>query len=361
MEIREKTGSGRFYEDFALGAVLEHAVPRTLTSGDHAVYLSLTGDRHPLHCNAEFARALGLRRECLPDLLVFHTVFGQSVADVSFNAVANLGYADVRFLAPVYEGDTLGARSEVVGKKENSDGKTGNVYVHTTGRNQRGEAVLRFFRWVMVRKRLPGASGGEKVLPDLPASIAPASLRRDFSLDLRRFDHKVTGGNWFFEDYQPGERIAHAGGITMEEADHMSATRLYQNGAKVHFNAQQMADTPGGKRLIYGGHVISTAWALAFSGLENVLGMLGWNGGSHANPCFAGDTVYAFSDVLDKAEVPDQPGAGALRLRLCATKNLDPERQRIAIRITDEKRGGERYASELLLDLDLWALIPKKP
>jgi 2-methylfumaryl-CoA hydratase len=89
----------------------------------------------------------------LDDLLVFHAVFGKTVPDISLNAVANLGYAEGVFHAAVYPGDTLTSVSEVIGVKENSNGKTGTVYVRTTGTNQRGETVLSYVRWVMVRKR----------------------------------------------------------------------------------------------------------------------------------------------------------------------------------------------------------------
>src|SRR5690242_8589804 len=88
-----KTNPGNFFEDFQAGTTLVHAVPRTLTEGDCALYIGLTGDRYPLHCSAEYARSLGYERETVNDLLVFHTVFGKTVNDVSLNAVANLGYA----------------------------------------------------------------------------------------------------------------------------------------------------------------------------------------------------------------------------------------------------------------------------
>ena len=97
-----KTNPGNFFEDFKRGAKLVHAVPRTITEGDASLYIGLTGDRSPLYSSAEFARSLGYRREPINDLLVFHMVFGKTVNDVSLNAVANLGYAAVRFLEPVY-------------------------------------------------------------------------------------------------------------------------------------------------------------------------------------------------------------------------------------------------------------------
>jgi len=182
----------------------------------------------------------------------------------------------------------------------------------------------------------------------------PSALRAD------RFDASATGGRFFFEDYAPGERIYHADGMTVEESEHALATRLYQNLARVHFNGHQMQDSRFGRRLMYGGHVISIARALSFNGLENALGMLAWNAGSHVNPTFAGDTLYAWSDVLETADLPREPSLGALRLRLNAVKNVDPRAESFEARQRDEGSGRERYNPAVVLDLDYWLLMPRR-
>ena len=146
-----KTNLGNYFEDFSVGQVLQHATPRTLTVGDAALYMGLYGSRFAVQSSEVFAKAIGYPQAPLDDLLVFHTVFGKTVPDISLNAIANLGYAECRFLAPVYPGDTLSAASEVIGLRENSNRASGVVYVRTTGRNQRGETVLEYVRWVMVR------------------------------------------------------------------------------------------------------------------------------------------------------------------------------------------------------------------
>jgi 2-methylfumaryl-CoA hydratase len=133
-----------------------------------ALFIALTGDRRPLHCSREFARSLGFEREIAHDLLVFHIVFGRAVPDVSLNSPANLGYADVRFLTPVYAGDTLRAETEVIGRRETSRGDVGIVWVHTRGLNQRDETVLQFYRWAMVNKRDPDTNSGAADSPKLP-------------------------------------------------------------------------------------------------------------------------------------------------------------------------------------------------
>src|ERR1700719_678634 len=148
-----KTGDGNSFEDFRIGQVIKHATPRTVTVGDVALYNGLFGPRFAVQSSDVFARAIGYPRSPVDDLLVFHIVFGKSVPDISLNAVANLGYASGRFLAPVYPGDTLNAISEVIGLKENSSRKTGVVLVRTPACRQDGTKSLEYVRWVMVRKR----------------------------------------------------------------------------------------------------------------------------------------------------------------------------------------------------------------
>jgi len=295
----------------------------------------------------EFARACGLPQSPLDDLIAFHTVFGKTVPDISLNAVANLGYAEGRFLKPVYPGDTLRSESTVIGLKENSNGTSGNVYVRTRGLNQRGETVLEYVRWVMVRKRRADAPAPEPQVPDLKKALAASDLVVPEGLDFRNYDFALAGEPHRWGDYQVGEKIDHVDGVTVEEAEHMLATRAWQNTAKVHFDATFRED---GKRLIYGGHVISLARALSFNGLANAQMIVALNGGAHANPCFSGDTVKAWSEVLDRAET-DAPGVGALRLRLVAVK------QGAAPFALKDEAG--KYRPEVLLDLDYWALAPR--
>ena len=165
-----KTNPGRFFEDYTLGEVIAHAVPRTLSGGERALYHALYPARHALYSSDEFARASGLPASPLDDLIAFHTVFGKTVPDISLNAVANLGYAEGRFHAPVYPGDTLRSESQVIGLKQNSNGKSGVVWVRTRGLNQTGTSwCWSYVRWVMVRKRRPGRARAGTGDPDAGA------------------------------------------------------------------------------------------------------------------------------------------------------------------------------------------------
>ena len=340
-----KTNSGNFFEDYSVGQVLTHAVPRTVKMGERALYHALYPARHALYSSDQFAQDCGLPFSPLDDMIAFHVVFGKSVPDVSLNAVANLGYAQGRWLLPVWPGDTLRSQSEVIGLKQNSNGKTGVVYVRTTGLNQHDERVMEYVRWVMVRKRYVDAPAPETVVPDLPDAIDAADLVIPKGLDFTTYNFDLAGEPHRWGDYEVGEKIDHVDGVTVEEAEHMMATRLWQNTAKVHFDTSAR---PDGSRLIYGGHVISMARALSFNGLANAQMVVGLNGGAHANPCLSGDTIRAWSEVLDKAET-SAPGVGALRMRLVATKGGAP---------FDLRGEDGKYLPTVLLDLDYWALIP---
>ncbi len=340
-----KTNAGHFFEDYRLGQSLDHAIPRTLTGGERALYHALYPARHAITSSDAFARACGLPCSPLDDLIVFHTVFGKTVPDISLNAVANLGYAAGRWHLPVYAGDTLTARSTVIGMKENSNGQTGVVYVYSEGVNQRGQVVLDYTRWVMVKKRDAAAPTPAPMVPNLPAALAARDLIIPQGLDFMRYDFALAGEPHRMGDYAVGEVIDHVDGVTLEEAEHMMATRLWQNTAKVHFDATQR---PDGRRLIYGGHIISLARALSFNGLANAQMIAGLNGGAHVAPAFAGDTVRAWSEVLDMTPTA-APGVGAIRLRLVAHK---------AHAAGPLRDAGGKYAPDVLLDMDYWALMP---
>src|ERR1700735_1556456 len=317
-----KNSSGNFFEDFRIGEVIRHATPRTVTVGDVALYNGLFGARFAVQSSDALAEAIGYPRSPIDDLLVFHIIFGKTVPDVSFNAVANLGYAGCYFRTPVYPGDTLTAQSEVIGLKENSSRKTGIVYVRTTGYNQDQKPVLEYVRWVMVRKHDEGAAAPGDHVPRLPTAVEPNVLSEACPpLDIAAYDFALAGSDYRFADYAVGEKIDHVDGYTVEEAEQQIATRLYQNTARIHFDQFSAKQGRFGRRVIYGGHVISLARSLTFNGLANAFHVAAINGGRHVAPLFAGGTVYAWSEVLETAALPERDDVGGLRLRTIATKN----------------------------------------
>lgn len=308
------------FEDFAPAQAFDCPLPRRLTDGDLAAYLAFTGDRT--------ARCCGAAPRVHP-LIVFHIALGQTVRQVSLGARANLGYAELRWLREARVGDVLRSRVEVLGLKENSDGRHGIVWIRTTTRDQENRPVLSYVRWVMLPKRearpTPWREG-----PLIP-TLAPALRAEDLApseIDAEPPDPPQ--GPWFLEDYAPGERIDHGEAQLVTDAEHMGFTRLFQNSARVHFQ---------GRPLVYGGYVISLGYAQAHGGLENRLGIWAINAGSHVAPVHAGDTLSSSTEILECAPLPGRPW-GALRCRLKVTAAGTEPRT--------------------VLDLDYWERMPRR-
>jgi 2-methylfumaryl-CoA hydratase len=168
---------------------------------------------------------------------------------------------------------------------------------------------------------------------------------------VAKYDFALAGSPYRFGDYEVGEKIDHIDGVTVEEAEHQIATRLYQNPARIHFDQFTQAKGRFGRRLIYGGHVISLARALTYNGLANAFHVAAINGGRHVAPLFAGATVFAWSEVLAKAELPTRTDVGALRLRTIATKDQPCADFPL--------KTGDDDDPAVILDLDYWVLIPR--
>jgi 2-methylfumaryl-CoA hydratase len=351
--VSTKTRAGNFFEDFFVGQEIIHATPRTVTEGEVALYTALFGSRFAVTSSDLFAQDLGLDGSPVDSLLAFHIVFGKTVPDISLNAIANLGYANGRFGVPVFPGDTLSTVSTVIGVKENRDATTGVVYVRSVGVNQRDEIVLDYVRWVMVRKRDPLSPAPTVVVPTLLESVTIDDLVVPYSVAPESYNTDLSGSPYLWDDYTVGERIDHIDGMTIEEAEHMLAARLYQNSAKVHFNQHVEREGRFGRRIIYGGYIISLARALSFNGLANALSIAAINGGRHTAPAFAGDTIYAWSQIIDRQPLPDRSDLGALRVRTVATKD------RSCHDFPYQDSAGA-YDPSVVLDFDYTVLMPRR-
>jgi 2-methylfumaryl-CoA hydratase len=349
-----KSPSGNFFEDFHIGQVFHHATPRTITDGDASLYIALTGARQILHSSSPVAHSMGYQDKTVDDLLAFHIALGKTVPDISINAIANLGYAQVKFLRPIYAGDTLSSKSKVIGLKQNSDGKSGIVYVECEATNQAHQPVISWIRWVMVRKHNPDASTPETVIPALDSLVKAQDLVIPPEIIYADFDTTNSGSNYLWDDYNIGEVIHHPSGMTIDESDHTLATKLYQNPARLHFDASKSTYQ---KRLIFGGHIMSVCRALSYEGLENALSIAAINGGVHANPTFGGETIYAHSEVLARWEIPNRKDVGALRLRLLGVKESPLENLEDAVKVEGQKK---TYHPHVVLDLDYTVLMPRR-
>ncbi len=343
-----KNFKSRFFEDYKVNDEIHHSVPRTITDGDVSLYLATTGSRFALNYSKEFSRKLGFKKIPIDDILLFHMVFGRTVPDLSLNAIANLGYAGVKFKKPVFVGDTVTAKSKIVGLKENSNEKTGTVYVESVGTNQNGEVVLSYYRWLMMRKKEKGMiSSFKNLVPKLPERVKSS----EFHCPNVRIDHwlsEISGSSFYFNDYQIGEEIHHLDGQTIEDAEHQLATRLYQNNARVHFNQHVEKDGRFGKRIIYGGYIISLARAISCNGLANTFKVVAIHSGKHSSPTFSGDTIYAWSKVLEKEKINNK--IGTMLIRTIASKNNSQ------MKFPDENKLDEN----IVLDLVYSVLIPIK-
>ncbi|MDD2618280.1 MAG: MaoC family dehydratase [Bacteroidales bacterium] len=145
---------GNYFEDFEVGAFVEHQLSKTIFESDNNLFSLLTMNMHPLHTNLDYAEHNQHGKILVVGTLVFSLVVGMTVPDISGKAVANLVYENIEHLAPVFIGDSLYATTEILAKQESkSKSDRGVVYVETIARNQRQEPVLKFRRKVLIKKR----------------------------------------------------------------------------------------------------------------------------------------------------------------------------------------------------------------
>ena len=146
--------TGRVFEDFMVGDVYEHPLGRTVIAADNVWFTCLTMNTNPIHFDAEYASRTEFGKPLVNSCFTLALVTGQSTIDLTMNGVANLSWDDVRMPNPLFEGDTVYAKSEVLDTREsNSRPAAGIVKVKTTGVNQHGTTVIEFKRTFMVWKR----------------------------------------------------------------------------------------------------------------------------------------------------------------------------------------------------------------
>ena len=332
-----KTTTGNFFEDFSLGQELIHATPRTLTEGDASLYTALYGSRFAVNSSDIVAMNLGFEGAPIDDMLVFHIVFSKTVPEVSISASANLGYSNGVFGAAVYPGDTLLVRSQVIGLNESSNGQSGVVYVQTQCRNQRGDMVLGYVRWVLIPKCDPASNAPIDAAPELSTRVDPEHFTLSPELNFETYETGLCGSPYLFNDYEVGEKIDHVNSMTIDATEHKMAAQLYQN--------------PLQNNHTYEGHVISKARVLSFNGLANAFKIAAINGCTYYNPTSDGDTVSAWSEILEKAHIANREDVAALRIRTIVTKNKS------STEFPDKESVG-KYQANIILDFDYWALMP---
>ena len=310
--IRKKTGN--FLEDFTIGQILRHKVGKTVTEGLVNAFTEFSMTTNPLHKNRRYAQAYGFRDMVLPPGLVMAVVFSQSVEDISENARANLEYVDMRFGVPVYAGDTIESTSMVLGVTPSSrDPSLGVVHVQTSGRNQHDEVVLTYERKVQVWKSARDASVAKASTEAPPVTCALALPAYDAALPYRSLSH-LSNRDTYFEDFTVGDTIEHSRGRTMT-SEHIALTAMLDNTSQVHCNQHMIDQNPerfvGGQLIIFGGIPFQLCLGLSSPDVaDNSLGDIVYKTGRHSAPLFAGDTVFASTEITASGEFPGRPDLG---------------------------------------------------
>jgi 2-methylfumaryl-CoA hydratase len=310
--VRRQTGN--FLEDFRVGQTFRHKHGKTITEGLFNALTEFTMTTNPLSKNLRYARAYGFGGLVVPPGLVMNVAFSQTVEDVSENARANLEYLDMRFGAPVVVGDTIEVETTVLGVKGSSkDPDRGVAHVQSTGRNQHGVAVITFQRKVQVWKRDPSAALDEGEIAPRPIACETGFPRYDDKADYRSLAH-LSAPHGYFEDLNPGDTIEHSRGRTIT-TEHIALTAQLDNTSQVHSNQYLIDQNPekyiGGQLIVYGGIPFNLCLGLACPDVgENALGDVVYRTGRHTAPVFAGDTVFAATEVRGKHDFAARPDLG---------------------------------------------------
>jgi 2-methylfumaryl-CoA hydratase len=309
-----RTKTGNFLEDFRPGQIFRHRRGKTINEGLFNAFTDFTMTTSPLSKNARYARAFGFRGLVVPPGLVMNVAFSQTVEDVSENARANLEYVDMRFGAAVVVGDTIEVETRVLGVKASSkDPDRGVVHVHSTARNQEGEIVIDFERKVQVWKSDPSAAVTDGEVKPERADCRPALPAYDPEREYRSLAH-LSSPHGYFEDVEPGSTIEHSRGRTIT-TEHIALTAQLDNTSQVHCNQFLIEQNPekyiGGQLIVYGGIPFNVFLGLASPDLgENALADVGYRTGRHTGPVFAGDTLFASTEVRRKRDFPERPDLG---------------------------------------------------
>jgi len=324
--IRRRTGN--FLEDFRPGQIFRHKGGKTVTEGLFAVFTEFAMTANPLAKNAHYARSYGYSGLLCPPGLTMLVAFSQTVEDVSENARANLEYIDMRFGAPVYIGDTLEVETKVLNVRPSSSRPNlGIVHVQSTARKNVGSSdeavVLTWQRKVQVYKLDEAAElhPGE-VPPDSVACslwLPPYEPRRDYKARAH-----LSSPDTYFEDFEPGTLIEHSRGRTMTD-EHIHLTAMLDNTSQVHCNQHMIDLDPeryvGGELIIFGGIPFVLCLGLSSPDIgDNALGDIRYATGRHTAPLFAGDTVFAATEILGVSDFPDRPDLGIVECRLFGHK-----------------------------------------
>ena len=326
---------GPHFEDFEVGQVFDDAPSLTLTSGHAAVHQALVGDRLRLALDSELSRRVtGSDRPLAHPNLVCDVAIGQSTGPTQ-RVLGNLFYRGLVLLSPVFVGDTLTTRTEVVALKQNRarPGRpaTGLVVLRITTENQHGEPVLDFWRCPMLPLHDPdGETGHADDLDQIAGSeLDSGRLRNAVPTDWRIGVLRERGGGEDFESVGEGAVWDIEGRATVTGAPEL--VRLTLNVAAAHSDS---GATSHGRRLVYGGHTISLAAALSTRALPNLATIIAWRGCDHLGPVFEEDVLRTELSLEGKDPL-DDGGLVDLRARVWAERDDASTGERIELQVLD--------------------------
>jgi len=326
--IKKKTGY--FLEDFRPGQVFRHKGGKTLNEGLFNAFTDFSMTTNPLHKNAEYARFFGYKGLLAPPGLVMNIVFSQTVSDISENARANLEYINMRFGEPVYIGDTLEAETTILGiKSSSSKNDRGVVHVASVGRNQDGKVVIAFERKVQVWKNDVNAAVAEGELEGGVQVECTPVIPPYESIKEPAAKAYLSNNDTYFEDFRPGDVYEHSRGRLVTD-EHIALTGQLDNTSQVHCNQFLIDQNPGkyigGKLIVYGGVPFNLCLGISCPDVaDNSPADVIYTSGKHVGPVFAGDTVFAATEIRDAREYPGRADLGLLVTTLRGHKFRAPK------------------------------------
>ncbi len=324
--IRKQTGN--FLEDFRPGQVFRHRGGKTLTEGLFTTFTEFAMTSNPLAKNARYARAYGFEGLLVPPGLVMLVAFSQTVEDISENARTNREYIDMRFGAPVYVGDTIEVETKILSVVPHRKVSTlGIVHVQSTAWKNRASSdeavVMTWQRKVDVFKRDDDAElhAGEAEPDMVECELWLPDY--DPGRDYKSLSH-LSSPDSYFEDMEVGTLIEHSRGRTMT-SEHIHLTAVLDNTSQVHCNQFMIDQDPeryiGGEPIIFGGIPFTLCLGLSSPDVgDNALGDVAYPTGRHTAPLFAGDTVFAATEITGKRDYAGREDLGLLECRLLGHK-----------------------------------------
>ncbi len=357
---------GRLLEDFNEGDVFLHPRGFTVDRTFAQEYAAVFHDANPLFLSEAYAKAHGFADLPVHPMQVFNIVLSLGVQNNSEKAMANLGYYDVEFKRVVYPGDTITARSKVLGRRERGEGKPGIVHVRTLGLNQRDEIVIQYERKIMVPPRGSKAEGmqGDPSAP-FPEEAGGTLYLPDFKMPSSMDSYTGTGTR--FGDFTPGRVFVHKNMRTITD-EHVPWTYRMGNTHPLHYDriySTSLSGAMSGEPIVYGGLVF--AWLIGLASrdtTENMLWDLGYTEGYHTQPAISGDTVGALSRVLSVEDGPVD-GTGIVQLQFIGVKNistkdaLDKFGEDLFIKEGDKKGLGKDKLKEKIFEIERRILVKK--